>query len=66
MREIICIKQCSVTRQGRTILQEWRYQGQIDENGAFRLVACCGKRVPMRAVDEDPGENESWNKGEAA
>ena len=66
MREIICIKQSSVTEQGRTILQEWRYHGRVDESGVFRLLACSGKRVPMRASGEDPNGKLSWRKGAAA
>lgn len=67
MREIIYVQKDTVTTLGRTVLQEWRFHGQIDEAGGFRLLACCGKRIPVQSpgsgvVASDP----TVTKGAAA
>ena len=49
MREIIYVQKDTVSTPGRTVLQEWRFHGQIDEAGGFRLLACCGKRIPVQS-----------------
>ena len=58
MREIIYVQKDTVTTPGRTVLQEWRFHGQIDEAGEFRLLACCGKRIPVQSPGAGAGASD--------
>lgn len=67
MREIIYVQKDTVTTPGRTVLQEWRFHGQIDETGRFRLLACCGKRIPVQSPGSGVVASDlTANKGVAA
>ena len=58
MREIIYVEKSTVTTPRHTVLWEWRFHGQIDEAGAFRLLACCGKRIPTHIPGADIGASD--------
>lgn len=47
MREVILVDRNTVTEDGRTVLRERKIHGTFDEDGAFRLLACCGKRCVL-------------------
>lgn len=41
------IERSTIPRNGRTVLHERRYHGLLGDDGSFRLLAFCGKRVPQ-------------------
>lgn len=49
------IERNTVVQNGRTVLQERKYHGLLCDDGSFRLLAYCGKRVPLaREQAENP------------
>ena len=68
MREIFYIKTDTIATPDRTIFRELRSYGRVDEDGVFRLIACCGKRFPARSSGEGlaDGKNLLWKRGTAA
>ncbi len=47
MREIIVMAQRTVTENGKTILHERKVRGLLNDDGAFRLLSYCGRRVSV-------------------
>lgn len=47
MREIIYVERSTETKDGKTVLSERKCHGLLEEDGSFRLLACCGKRFPQ-------------------
>lgn len=47
MREIVVIERSTVAENGRAVLRERKYHGLLQENGGFRLLSYCGKRITL-------------------
>ena len=67
----IDLKQCSITmeriRGERRFASVGELQAQIDEAGGFRLLACCGKRIPVQSPGAGAGAPDlAANKDAAA
>ncbi len=60
MREVIYVEKSTVTKDGKTIVEEKRCHGLLGEDGSFRLLGYCGKRFPgqeARVKSISPAKN---------
>lgn len=66
MREIVVIQRETLLDHGKAVLWERRCHGLMKEDGSFRLLACCGKRIPLSHVKAAESANISEEKKGAA
>ncbi len=54
MREVIYVEKSAVTQDGKTVVEEKRCHGLLEEDGSFRLLGYCGKRFPGQKAKAQP------------
>ncbi len=59
MRERFVLERTVTTENGRTIFQERKYGGILDEDGSFHLQSCCGKCLVVRQKTDQGAKNRS-------
>lgn len=62
MRELIVVERETVPEQGRAMLYERRVHGMLQDDGSFRLLACCGKRFPIKNQGNMQEQTEKHRK----
>lgn len=60
------IERHTAVQNGRVVLQERKYHGVLRDEGGFRLLACCGKRVPLAREPVQGPERAAEEKRAAA
>lgn len=66
MREIVIIQRETLLRNGTAVLWERKCHGLMKEDGSFRLLAYCGKRIPLSKVAAALSTNTAEEKKGAA
>ena len=59
MRERVVLERTVTTENGRTVVQERKICGTLDADGAFHLLACCGKCLVVRQKTGEETKNRS-------
>ncbi len=54
MREVIYVEKSTVIQDGKTVVEEKRCHGLLEEDGSFRLLGYCGKRFPGQETKAQP------------
>jgi len=62
MRELIVIERETAAERGKAVLCEWRVHGVLQDDGNFRLLACCGKRFPLGSRGNAQKRTENHRK----